>query len=67
MTNVIKVSDKLKKVNESYTINKYDNGYMIEIGGRDHQDEWKTTKIICLTIQDIINLVLEVDSLPVND
>jgi hypothetical protein len=26
---------KLSKVNESITINRYDNGFMVEVGGRD--------------------------------
>ena len=30
------VSDKLTKVTDSFTINMYDNGYMIEISGKDH-------------------------------
>ena len=29
---VKKLSDKLTKVNESFTINMYDNGYMVEVG-----------------------------------
>ena len=35
-----KIGDKLIKVNESFTINMYDNGYMIEVNGRDDDDEW---------------------------
>ena len=43
---VNRLSDKLVKVNENFTINMYDNGYMIEVGGRDDEDNWKTSKII---------------------
>ena len=32
---VTKLSDKLTKVNESFTINMYDNGFMVEAGGRN--------------------------------
>ena len=41
-TAVKKISDKLVKVNENFTINMYDNGFMIEVGGRDDENEWKT-------------------------
>jgi hypothetical protein len=61
------ISDKLTKVNESYTINMYDNGYMVEVGGRDSEDEWKTSKIICNTLKEVIDIVTQVDAMPRND
>ena len=56
---ITKISDKLVKVNESYTINMYDNGYMMEIGGRDSADEWKTAKIMVGTVEELLVLVRE--------
>ena len=61
------ISDKLTKVNESYTINMYDNGYMVEVGGRDSEDEWKTAKIICNTLDEVIDIVRQADAMPRND
>lgn len=61
------ISDKLTKVNESFTINMYDNGYMVEVGGRDSEDEWKTSKIICNTLKEVIDIVCQVDAMPRND
>ena len=54
-----KLSDKLTKVNESFTINMYDNGFMIEVGGRDSEDEWKTAKIMVTTVDELLTLVRE--------
>jgi hypothetical protein len=54
-----KIGDKLAKVNESFTVNMYDNGFMFEIGGRDKDDEWKNAKIMCQTIDELIALVKE--------
>jgi hypothetical protein len=54
-----KLSDKLTKVNESFTINMYDNGYMIEVGGRDDEDDWKTAKIMVATVEELLELVRE--------
>lgn len=50
---------KLAKVNESVTINRYDNGYMVEIGGRDKDNEWKNAKIICNSEQDMVDVIKE--------
>jgi hypothetical protein len=58
------ISDKLTKVNEAFTINMYDNGFMIEVGGRDDNDEWKNTKIIVPTIEELVELVKEAASMP---
>jgi ketol-acid reductoisomerase len=62
-----KLADKLTKVNESFTINMYDNGYMVEVGGRDDEGEWKTSKIICASLAEVIEIVREADSMPRND
>ena len=56
---VKKISDKLTKVNDSFTINMYDNGFMIEIGGRDSNDDWKTAKITVSSIEDLTELIKE--------
>jgi ketol-acid reductoisomerase len=58
------ISDKLTKVNEAFTINMYDNGFMIEVGGRDDNDEWKNTKIIVSTVEELVELVKEAASMP---
>ena len=50
---------KLVKVNENISINRYDNGWMVEIGGRDKKEEWKTTKTLCNTEEELIALIKE--------
>ena len=62
-----KIADKLSKVNESFTVNMYDNGYMVEVGGRNDDDNWITTKIICATIDEVIELVKEAATMPRQD
>lgn len=55
---------KLSKVNESFTINRYDNGFMIEVGGRDDENDWKNCKIMCNTraeLFDVINEALDME------
>ena len=51
--------NKLEKVNESFTVNRYDNGFMIEVGGRDKENDWKTAKVMCSTEADLIEVIKE--------
>lgn len=53
----MKLSDKLAKVGDSLTVNLYDNGYMVEVSGRDADDEWKTAKILCNTLEDVYAVI----------
>ena len=57
--------NKLAKVNENISINRYDNGWMIEIGGRDKKDDWKTAKILCNTEDELLALIKEWNTMDV--
>jgi len=57
---------KLVKVNESITINRYDNGWMVEIGGRNKKEDWATTKTLCNTEEEVIALIKEWNTLPLD-
>jgi hypothetical protein len=58
---------KLSKVNDSFTINRYDNGYMIEVGGRDTENDWKTCKILCSSEQELFEVIKEALSMEMDD
>ncbi len=64
---VNKFNDKLTKVNESFTIYRYDNGYMIEVSGRDEENDYKTAKIMCGTEDELVALVREVLAMEKDD
>ena len=55
----MKLSDKLSKVGDCLTINMYDNGFMVEVSGRDSDDDWKTAKILCPTLEDVYAVIKE--------
>lgn len=59
--------NKLAKVNESFTVYRYDNGFMIEVSGRDKNNDYKTTKIMCNTQDDLIETVKEALSMDLDD
>ncbi len=54
---------KLIKVNESITINRYDNGWMVEVGGRNKKEDWANTKILCNTEDELISLIKEYNTM----
>lgn len=56
---VNRLADKLVKVNESFTINMYDNGFMIEAGGRNKKTDYVTAKIMCSSVDEVLALVRE--------
>ena len=58
---------KLAKVNESITINRYDNGWMVEVGGRDSESEWKNAKIVCNTEEEVLAVVREYNTMDLDN
>ena len=60
---VSNLNDKLVKVNDSFTINMYDNGFMIEVGGRNKKGDYVNAKILCSTIEQLVALVQEASTM----
>ena len=58
---------KLAKVNDSITVNRYDNGWMVEIGGRNKKDDWANAKVLCNTEEELIALIKEYNSATLAD
>ena len=50
---VTNINDKLDKVNENFTVYMYDNGFMIEVSGRDSEQNYKTVKLMCRTAEEL--------------
>lgn len=62
-----KISDKLAKVSDSFTINRYDNGFMIEVSGKNADGNWATSKIIVKTLDELKTLVEEAATLELDE
>ena len=56
---VSNLSDKLTKVNDSFTVNMYDNGFMLEVGGRNKKGDYTNAKIMCSNVEQLQALVQE--------
>jgi len=61
---VNKIGDKLAKVSDNFTINMYDNGFLVEISGRDEDEEYRNAKIMVPTVEQLLVLVKEAATLP---
>ncbi len=60
----MKLSDKLVKCNDNLTVNLYDNGFMVEVSGRDSEDDWKSAKILCQTLDEVYSVIAEAATMP---
>jgi hypothetical protein len=63
----MKVSDKIEKVSEQFTVYRYDNGFMIEVSGRDNNEDYKTAKILVQDVDQLLALVKEAATMKVDD
>jgi hypothetical protein len=61
------ISEKLEKVTESFNVYMYDNGFMFEISGRNRDGDYKTAKILCQSIDQLIALVQEAAGMEKDD
>lgn len=64
---VTKISDKLTKVSESFQIYMYDNAYMIEVSGRDSENDYKSVKLMVPTLEQLQILIKEVSEMDRDD
>jgi len=63
----MKLSDKLSKVSDSLTLNMYDNGFMVEVSGKDLTDEWRTAKIMASSKEEVAAIIDEAVSMERDD
>ena len=61
---ITKISDKLTTVNDNFSITMYDNGFLIDIGGKSEDDEWRNAKIMVPSVEQLLELVKEAVTMP---
>ena len=59
----MKLSDKLAKVGEDFTITKYDNGFKVEVRGETPDENWSTASILVTNLDQIFELLTEFDEM----
>lgn len=58
---------KLSKVNESFSVYRYDNGFMIEVSGRNKENDYKTAKVMCATEAELFEVIKEALNMELDD
>ena len=58
------VANKLTKADDSFNVTIADNGFMIDISGRDAEDEWSGAKVICNSVEELHAAISEILALP---
>ena len=59
-----KLKDTYCSMGDLLTITVCVNGYMVEINGRDSTHDWVVSKIICNSMQEVVDLINEISSMP---
>jgi len=60
------VSSMFSAVNDSVTVYRFENGWMVEISGRDHFDEWPTKKIVCSDLKNVLTILEEYSKIKIS-
>jgi hypothetical protein len=61
------INEKLKKVNGRFNVEMYDNGFMLEISGRTDDDDYGNARIMCQTVDELLELVREAATMERDD
>jgi hypothetical protein len=56
----VKLNTIFSAVNDSVTVYRFENAWMVEVSGRDvTKEEWPTKKIVCSNLKDVLTLLEE--------
>jgi len=55
------------EVSDSITVNRCDNGWLVEVSGTDKNSRWKNSKIICSDEKDLLALIEDWNSKKLTD
>lgn len=54
---MIRVNDRLSKVNDTLTVTTCDNGYVLEVSGENYQNNYATVKLVVHDADDLLELI----------
>jgi len=66
MATSVKLSDVFMNVSESVTLNRYENGWMVEVSGNDHNDDWQNKKFIFSDLKTVLTFIEEYSKIKLN-
>lgn len=60
----MKLLDFIYKIGEDINIRVVNNGYLLEVSGRNAQEDWTAVKLVCLNRKDLDSLLDQCFALP---
>lgn len=57
MEDIMNIKIAITRVHDSFTVNMYENGFMVEISGEDYNQDLITQKIIARDVNELTALV----------
>lgn len=54
-----KLASILVKAQDTFNITRADNGFIVEVAGKDTNGEWRTVKFVVPSVSDIVTLLIE--------
>jgi hypothetical protein len=57
MATDIELAEVFMNVSETIMVNRYENGWMVEVSGNDHNDDWKNKKFIFSDLKNVLTFI----------
>lgn len=54
------LGDILSKVNDSFNVSMYDNGFMVEVSGQSFNGDYKTAKVIANDPTELLDIIMTI-------
>lgn len=51
---------KLATVDEDFNVAQADNGFVVSVNGRDKNENWKSAKILCSSLDELTALIKDI-------
>jgi hypothetical protein len=61
------INSRIVHVNDSFSVNMYDNGFMVECSGRDNEQNYASSKTMCSNLDELVALIQTIATMPRND
>lgn len=58
--------DNFKKVNDNFEVTIANNGYMIDVSGRNHEDDWVRNKIVCTDLEQLLDTITTIVAMEID-
>ena len=57
MATDIELAEVFMNVSETITVNRYETGWMVEVSGNDHNDDWQNKKFIFSDLKNVLTFI----------